>query len=79
MKKCQHCRGHKTILGMGGIRSKCNDCKGLGFMVEAKEPELKVVATPVELDKESRTVITPVIKHNSKKVKLTSVKVEQPI
>lgn len=75
MKKCQHCRGHKTILGMGGIRSKCNDCKGLGFLVEVKPVETK----PEEVLQAPVTVITPFIKPNSKKVKITSVKVEQPI
>ena len=62
MKKCIKCNGHKTILGMGGMRLKCTECKGIGFMVEAKAPA---------------TVETPVVKPNSKKVKVNSVKVEQ--
>ncbi len=67
MKKCQKCRGHKTILGMGGIKLKCEDCKGLGFLVEAKPVEVKPAAT----------VTTPIVKPNSKKVKVKEVKVEQ--
>ena len=68
MKKCQKCRGHKTILGMGGIKLKCEECKGLGFLVEAKPVE----AIPAV------TVTTNHIKPNSKKVKVKEVKVEQP-
>lgn len=67
MKKCIKCNGHKTILSMGGIRLKCEDCKGLGFLIEAKAVE----ATP------PATVTTPIVKPNSKKVKVKEVKVEQ--
>ncbi len=78
MKKCQHCRGHKTILGMGGIRSKCNDCKGLGFLVEVKPVEVDIKAAEIPINPPV-TVTTPFIKTTSKKVKINSVKVEQPI
>lgn len=78
MKKCIKCNGHKTLLGMGGMRLKCPECKGIGFMMEAKQPEKNVVAEVYEIDKEPRTVVTPVIKPNLKKVKVNSVKVEQP-
>ena len=64
MKKCTKCNGHKNILGMGGMKLKCTDCAGVGFMVETKKDEVK-------------TVVTPFVKPNSKKVKLNEVKVEQ--
>lgn len=71
MKKCTKCNGHKQILGMGGMKSKCTDCAGLGFMVEAKKID-DVKVDPV------KTVITPFVKPHSKKVKLTEVKVSPP-
>lgn len=73
MKKCNKCNGHKTILSMGGIRLKCEECKGIGFMIEAKPaPAIETKAVNA-----IHNEVTPVIKPNSKKVKVNSVKVEQ--
>jgi len=64
---------------MGGIRLKCEDCKGLGFLVEAKPVEPKVTTEYIDIEKMPTVIVTDKIKPNSKKVKVTSVKVEQPI
>jgi hypothetical protein len=56
---------------MGGIRLKCEDCKGLGFLVEVKPVEPKAIA------EEPTTLVTPLLKANPKKVKVKPIKVEQ--
>ena len=33
-KKCQTCKGIKTIMGLGFIREKCKNCGGAGFIEE---------------------------------------------
>lgn len=64
---------------MGGMRLKCTDCKGIGFMIEAKKVTSDVVGKSIEIDDLPQTLETPTIKPHSKKVKLTEVKMEQPI
>lgn len=34
MTKCTRCNGHKTIIGMGHMKEKCPECKGLGLLVK---------------------------------------------
>lgn len=60
MKKCTRCNGNKNIVGMGGMKMKCNECSGVGFMIEPK-------ATPKE-------VVVPMVKATRKRANLTEVK-----
>lgn len=46
MKKCVRCNGNKTILGMGAMRVKCHECKGIGFMMETKKEDVVKVRKP---------------------------------
>lgn len=36
-KRCECCRGKKTILSLGGMTKKCTACKGVGHVDAAKD------------------------------------------
>lgn len=35
MIKCKTCNGQKHYVGMGGMREKCRECKGVGFLADS--------------------------------------------
>ena len=39
--RCTRCNGRKNVLGLGGMRKACPDCKGIGFV----EPEAELTAS----------------------------------
>lgn len=66
---CFKCRGTKTVLGMGGIMNKCDNCKGVG---KVEDDSSKVWTDPANV----KTVVTPVMQVESDKVVVTSITVE---
>lgn len=51
--RCDACRGMKEIMGMGMIPTKCDTCKGIGYIKE----ESKIIS-PVKESQELQGLIT---------------------
>jgi len=55
MKVCGKCRGNKQIAAMGGIKTKCPTCKGLGATASDKvEAVIKDTSEAVFLGDDSK-------------------------
>lgn len=44
--KCEVCKGHKTIKGLGSLERKCPRCKGVGYTNQSSQPEVLQVKEP---------------------------------
>lgn len=54
MLTCERCAGRKEVLALGGLRKKCLECKGTGFVSQDKGDVKNVVA---EVKKERKPYV----------------------
>ncbi len=40
IKRCATCKGHKVVVGLGGMEKKCKACNGIGFAPKVVEKEV---------------------------------------
>lgn len=51
LNRCDCCEGRRTIVGLGGMRRDCGNCKGVGYVKAAADFD----ATPVSIKRKRRT------------------------
>lgn len=47
LTRCERCTGRKMILGLGAMKVKCPNCKGVGFIDDVKDSAHTPISAPV--------------------------------